>query len=792
MRSLLTLLILALTTTAASAELIGARISSEGTCQVVALFAQFADEDRDVPSWGQNLFDPDLPGSFAHYYTEMSLGRFTVRGETIPASYTSERSASEYMIPENDTGYFGTFNLEVLRKADQDIDFGRFDNDGRDGVPNSGDDDGYVDFLFVLVESTPAGFLPRNASGAAKLGLEEDFITDDPTPSGYIRIASELGSTQKARNRTYTVGTMAHEFGHVLGLPELYDRFHEGPEDDSAGIGNWGIMGRGARGWNGDDGPAPLSAWSREQLGWVDAVEITGDVKDLVMRDVATTGTVYRIPLSEERGYYLLENRQSAKSHYDRGIPRDGLLVWHVRSQVRFPRDPNAEEEHKGVDLVCADGLYLDRGYPEGMVEAPGVGSDNLDFWAHDEYATYRDDRIGNLGDATDVFDGIDFTEFTPQTNPRSREGIRIESIRRRGTDMVANFHIPSWSGEITEDVTWEVQVNVAGDLVVQEGVTLTIHSGTVVRFSPRDVLKSGTDPERCEIEVLGSLRITVMGNTDPVRFTAGGRGTWVGVRLHEGTAGFHWYGNPEIRVEDCDHPRGIFWAEHPEATRPEVSGYTVQDEEALRPGETTDLVLDVRNWTRRRYEMSLSTADSFVVDPQRVSFGTLVPGSIEPASAAFTVAPTCPDGHRIAFTVTFTNRKTSDVWTDTLSLLVEDPGTKMAEERYDVGLATPVEEAGTMDSLPISVTVGQNYPNPFNAETVIPVDLPRSEAVTLTVFDALGQRIKVREGNRSAGQHSITWDGQDEYGRPVASGVYVYRVEADGQVELGRMMLVR
>ena len=797
-------IILGLTATSASAQLIGARIPSQGTCHVVALFATFPDEVSDEaasPSWAQDLFDPDGPGSFTHFYDEMSLGRFSVRGEVLPTSYTSDRRPDEYPVPQNDTeGYFGTFNLEVLRKADQDVDFGRFDNDGPDGFPNSGDDDGYVDFLFLFLpaRNTPNGFFPLNASGIAELGFRDDFTTDDPAPSGYVKIASKLGTTQQARNRAYTVGTMTHEFGHALGLPELYDRFYDGPEDDSGGIGNWGIMGRGARGWNGNDGPVPFCAWSREQLEWVNVVEITGHVDDQVLTDVATTGTVYKIYLSEEPGYYLLENRQSTRSYYDRGIPRSGLLIWHVRSQAGTSKDPNTDESRKGVDLVCADGLYLDRGYPNGIVAAPDSGRDNLDFWAHDKYEEYRNDHTGNLGDATDVFDGIRFTKFTPDTNPRSREGIRIERIRRSGTDMIADFRIPSWSGEIIEDVTWKGQVNVTGDIVVPEDVTLTIHSGTVVRFSPRDALQSGADPERCEIEVLGSLRIRTMGNAEPVRFTTGGNGTWVGVRLHEGTAEFYWYGNPEIRVEDCDHPRGIFWSEHPDATRPTVFGYTVWDEETgnddgmLHPGEAAELVLDVHNWTRRRYEMSLSTNDSFVVDPKKVSFGTLAPGRTEQTAAVVTVDAACPDGHRLSFTFTFKNLKTSDVWTDTLFLPIEDPRTRTREERHDIEQATYVEETETLDSLPLSVRLGQNYPNPFNAETAISFDLPRPAEVTLTIFDAAGQRIKVWEGSWSAGHQSITWDGQDEYGSQAASGTYFYRIEAGGYVESSRMTLIK
>jgi len=68
-----------------------------------------------------------------------------------------------------------------------------------------------------------------------------------------------------AKAPSQTVGAMPHEFGHALGLPDLD---HNGPADDSAGIGRWGLMGWGAQGWHGD-GPNPFCAWSLQQLGWI-------------------------------------------------------------------------------------------------------------------------------------------------------------------------------------------------------------------------------------------------------------------------------------------------------------------------------------------------------------------------------------------------------------------------------------------------------------------------------------------------------------------------------------------
>ncbi len=110
-------------------------------------------------------------------------------------------------------------------------------------MPNSGDDDGFVDYIFVNVASTPAWFFIANATGIAGLGLGDPFLSQDLDPEGQpIRILghSSGGSVLREGNYGQTVGAMAHELGHHLGLPDLFDRFYPLPAEDSAGIGRWG------------------------------------------------------------------------------------------------------------------------------------------------------------------------------------------------------------------------------------------------------------------------------------------------------------------------------------------------------------------------------------------------------------------------------------------------------------------------------------------------------------------------------------------------------------------------
>ena len=339
--------------------------SAQGTPRAMVIFARFRGEDPDqteLPTWAQDIFDPDLVGSFAHFYDTMSFGHLQVSGEVAPRRYEAAQPAMAYLADDTTrVGEFAQFSLEVLRQADADIDFARFDNDGPDGVPNSGDDDGVVDAVFIVLASTPSDFIVGAATGLAHLGFEEDFVTDDVGANGEaVRIDPARGTLQQGRTFAEAVGSMCHEYGHLLGLPDLYNvdflRAESAiPEEDSAGIGAWGLMGWGTLGWQGDDGPTSLCAWSRWQLGWVEAIELTQARQTLEIEDVGRGGKAGKVALSQ-REFFLLEYRTRESSPYDRHIPAEGLLVWHVeRTQGRFDQPPRTL-----VDLECADGRWRD------------------------------------------------------------------------------------------------------------------------------------------------------------------------------------------------------------------------------------------------------------------------------------------------------------------------------------------------------------------------------------------------------------------------------------------------
>lgn len=96
--------------------------------------------------------------------------------------------------------------------------------------------------------------------------------------------------------------------------------------------------------------------------------------------------------------------------------------------------------------------------------------------------------------------------------------------------------------------------------------------------------------------------------------------------------------------------------------------------------------------------------------------------------------------------------------------------------------------------SLPSQFALQQNYPNPFNSGTVIHFALPRPADVELAVFNLAGQKvIRLVHGPRPAGSYTLHWDGHDQEGRQLASGVYLVRLQvARGLEETRKMLLIR
>jgi M6 family metalloprotease-like protein len=184
-----------------------------------------------------------------------------------------------------------------------------------------------------------------------------------------------------------SMGVWAHEFGHILGLPDLYARkqFSSPPGPEGYGVGCWDLMAYGiescVRPYAGDDpgqNPREMGVWSRAAVGWNAPQPVTANVCNRLVDPIVHGGETFKVTpnADEPDDYFLVEYR--ARAGLDKDLPADRVCIWHVdhdRMQ-KFTRLPNqtacirdggdpavCANVHYGLSIVQPDGEYsLERG----------------------------------------------------------------------------------------------------------------------------------------------------------------------------------------------------------------------------------------------------------------------------------------------------------------------------------------------------------------------------------------------------------------------------------------------
>jgi len=336
----------------------GSRLKASGTMRALVAFTRFQDAtELAVPEEAATLFEADVPGSIAHYYEQMSFGRLRIGGDVLPRRLGARYGSPAYAAaPGEAWGRYDQYVLEILRQIDADVDLARFDDDGPDGVPNSGDDDGVVDYLVLVLPEAPEGFISGSANALIGLGLERPYATADLGWDGdpvIVSGAAGHGALVPEGSAAELTHAICHLMGHSLGLshPDFTTAGTAAPSD---------LMGPGP----GDgSGPAVMGAGHREGLGWLDAdderIRVVNDsARDLRLTDLQGGGRAVRIPLNGPHGdadgregrdagdYLLVEARQADGSAYGR---ESGLFIW----RVRLNADAASGADGRTIELLC-------------------------------------------------------------------------------------------------------------------------------------------------------------------------------------------------------------------------------------------------------------------------------------------------------------------------------------------------------------------------------------------------------------------------------------------------------
>ncbi|MDI6704867.1 MAG: M6 family metalloprotease domain-containing protein [Bacillota bacterium] len=316
------------------------------------------------------------------YYEKNSKYSEGARGMSISATVVDPvRSSHSMKYYGEDGGGIDDANGNIYELAREAVLL--LDGTGFDFAPFDTNSDGIIDHIIII----------HAGDG------QEDVNNPDLIWSHHWKIGEEGQVTQSGKTaKSYTMiaessplGVLAHEFGHDIGLPDLYDAdgFANGY---TFGVGSWDVMGFGA--WNHLPGdrpgscPANLSAWSREYMGWVEPIDTSSDTS--TQRTIANTDGYSSVRRLWPKGntscgeYFLVEYRR--KIGYDAGLPGEGILVWHVDSAWIDETIPfnkvNAYENRLGIELEQADGKW-DLWYLENTGDAgdpfPG-GAENYNF----------------------------------------------------------------------------------------------------------------------------------------------------------------------------------------------------------------------------------------------------------------------------------------------------------------------------------------------------------------------------------------------------------------------------
>ncbi len=370
----------------------GAATVVQGTLRVPAIMFRYQNSPagqfaRDTAQYNATLFATIPPNGKPYtlrtFYEQLSNTQFSIQGQSVgwvaldsnEVTYTGAPGTCPESSSGNCNGLFSVDALnrmlnglrEALSKVDSAVNFGQYDNDGPDGIPNSGDDNGVVDAVLFLHPSMDGACVTATNNHLWSHRFFVNYSTNDPRAGGgniavsdYI-LQSGLGSPGGGvcdSTAIMPIGTAAHELGHILALPDLYDT--QGPTE---GAGEWSLMGSGN--YTKPESPSRLDAWSLEQMGWATIRPLTmngtysvgpGPTADTIfMMDVQGSN-----PRSE---YFLIENRQAVQA--DTALIRihggGGLLVWHIDGSkacliTGCPNSVNSGGIH-GVALQEADGL---------------------------------------------------------------------------------------------------------------------------------------------------------------------------------------------------------------------------------------------------------------------------------------------------------------------------------------------------------------------------------------------------------------------------------------------------
>ncbi len=285
--------------------------------------------NRDVDP----VFNPT--GSMTDFYLENSYGNFYVIGGItnwlrMPQTYAYYVNNANGLPP---TGRGDELARDAVLAANGGgIDFNNFDHDN----------DGVIDGLVVIHAGHGA------ETGYYGIWSHKHVLPATLFPDG-IEVSDYTMNPEESGSSIAPIGVICHEFGHFLGLPDLYDTDYDPPTSD--GLGRWSLMASGNYNGNGQR-PAHFDAWCKDQIGFLNLTSVAANLNNITFPAAEYSPVAYKLQnAASQAEYWVVENRQ--RIGFDFNLPHSGLLIYHV--------DPSAPPNNTNylryyVALEQADG----------------------------------------------------------------------------------------------------------------------------------------------------------------------------------------------------------------------------------------------------------------------------------------------------------------------------------------------------------------------------------------------------------------------------------------------------
>ena len=355
-----------------------ATFTRKGNVRACVILVEFSDVKFSTPNpqqyfnrWlnEEGFSENSAPGSVRDYFINQSEGQFIPHFDVygpVTMSYTRAKNSSSsnaYKVIHDAAGAIDSY-----------VDFADYDVNG----------DGDVDNVYVIIAGQAGNnggtnsFWPHNTTCPTNIFQRKKV--DGKTLVHYA-LCGELSNDGTSPDG---MGTFIHEFGHVLGLPDLYDTNTQ--NDYTPGV--WDVMDIGCYLDNGRR-PCNYSAHERCALDWLTPVTI-GSPASVRLPNMDDKAFCVKIETGRENDYYLLENR--VKTRFDNYLyGNGGMLIWHIdAANSNIANKPNNNVNHLAVDLVRADNKAGMDTYDNIANDAWPGGTNNTSFTSSSSPAMTR------------------------------------------------------------------------------------------------------------------------------------------------------------------------------------------------------------------------------------------------------------------------------------------------------------------------------------------------------------------------------------------------------------------